>query len=91
MRRAEQLAIAGNIVAGLIQVYLLMGELRGRQNDAGGFVFFEQAIELCRTLERSPIFEARAYQAYGEYKNRLGDREEARAYQERARELLASA
>ena len=91
MRRAEQLAIAGNLVGGLIQVYLLMGELRGRQNDAAGFVFFEQAIELCRTLERSPIFEARAYQAYGEFKSRLGDREEARAYQERAKELLASA
>jgi tetratricopeptide (TPR) repeat protein len=91
MRRAEQLAIAGNLVGNLIQVYLLMGELRGRQNDAGGFVFFEQAIELCRTLERSRIFEARAYQAYGDYKNRLGDRDEAQAYQNRAKEILESA
>ncbi len=91
MRRAEQLAIAGNLVGNLIQVYLLMGELRGRQNDAGGFVFFEQAIELCHTLERSPIFEARAYQAYGEYKNRMGDRDEGRAYQDLAKEILESA
>lgn len=91
MRRAEQLAIAGNLVGSLIQVYLVMGELRGRQGDAGGFVFFEQAIELCRFLERSPIFEARAYEAYAEYKNRLGDRDEGRAYQERAKELLSSA
>lgn len=90
MRRAEQLAIAGNLIGSLIQVYLLMGELRGRQNDAGGFVFFEQAIELCHTLERSPIFEARAYQAYGEYKNRLGDRDEGRAYQDRAKEILST-
>ena len=90
MRRAEQLAIAGNLIGSLIQVYLLMGELRGRQNDAAGFVFFEQAIELCRTLERSPIFEARAYQAYGEYKNRLGDRDEGRAYQDRAKEILST-
>lgn len=91
MRRAEQLAIAGNLVGNLIQVYLLMGELRGRQNDAGGFVFFEQAIELCRTFERSRIFEARAYQAYGDYRNRLGDREEAQAYQDLAKEILESA
>jgi tetratricopeptide (TPR) repeat protein len=91
MRRAEQLAIAGNLVGNLIQVYLLMGELRGRQNDAGGFVFFEQAIELCRTLERSRIFEARAYQAYGDYRNRLGDRDEAQAYQDLAKEILESA
>lgn len=91
MRRAEQLAISGNLVGSLIDVYLLMGEVRGRQNDPGGFVFFEQAIELCRSLERSPILEARAYQAYGEYKHRMGDQDEGQAYQERAREILSSA
>ena len=88
-RRAEQLAIAGNLIGGLIRVYLLMGELRGRQHDPTGFVVFEQAIELCRSLQHSPELQARVYRAYGEYKELLGDRDEARAYLERARELLA--
>src|SRR5262249_14437464 len=53
LRRAEQLAIAGNLVRGLIQVYIHMGQLHGRQLDPAGFVFFEQAIELCRSQENS--------------------------------------
>jgi tetratricopeptide (TPR) repeat protein len=91
MRRAEQLAIAGNLVRRLIQIYILMGELRGRQLDPAGFVFFEQAIELCRSLERSPVFESRVCQAYARFKEALGEQEEARAYEERARDILSTA
>src|SRR5213078_5216656 len=40
MRRAEQVAIAGSLTARLVQVYTLMGILRGRQQDETGFVFF---------------------------------------------------
>lgn len=89
MRRAEQLAIAGHLVRRLIQVYTLMGELRGRQLDPAGFVFFEQAIELCRSLERSPVLESRVCEAYARFKEALGEQEEARAYQERARDILS--
>src|SRR3989454_9639345 len=53
LRRAEQVAIAGNLTRRLAQVYILMGRLRGRQQDETGFVFFEQAIELCKTVERA--------------------------------------
>jgi spore coat protein CotH len=42
-------------------------------------------------LDGGNPFEARAYQAYGDYKNRLGDRDEAQAYQDRAKEILESA
>jgi len=90
MRRAEQVAIAGNLTGRLVQIYTLMGKLRGRQLDETGFVFFEQAIELSRMLEPSPTTEAQVYVEYGLFRERLGQREEARAYLERARELYGS-
>src|SRR5205807_764440 len=90
MRRAEQVAIAGNLTGRLVQIYTLMGKLRGRQLDETGFVFFEQAIELSRMLEPSPTTEAQVYLEYGLFRERLGQREEARAYLERARELYGS-
>jgi len=90
MRRAEQLAIAGNVTRRLVQIYALMGQLRGRQHDETGFVFFEQAIELCRIFERSPAVGAQVYVEYGLFSRRLGQREEARVYLERAREIFES-
>jgi tetratricopeptide (TPR) repeat protein len=88
LRRAEQLAIAANTTRGLVQIYTLMGKLRGTEQDETGFVFFEQAIELCNTLERSLATEAQVYLEYGLFRERLGQRDEARAYLERAREIL---
>jgi tetratricopeptide (TPR) repeat protein len=91
MRRAEQVAIAGNFTHRLVQVYTLMGRLRGRQRDETGFVFFEQALELCRTLERSPSAEGQVYLEYGLFRECVEQMEEARAYLERAREIFAAA
>jgi tetratricopeptide (TPR) repeat protein len=88
LRRAEQLAIAANQPQPLVQIYTLMGKLRGAEQDETGFVFFEQAIELCNTLERSLATEAQVYLEYGLFRERLGQRAEARAYLERAREIL---
>jgi len=90
LRRAEQVAIAANLAGRLAQIYTLMGKLRGAQQDETGFVFFEQAIELARAVERSPGAEAQVYHAYGLFRSRLGQQEEARAYLERARELFDS-
>jgi len=92
MRRAEQLAIGSNLAHRLVQIYAQLGTLRGRQGDETGFVFFEQAIELCRALGRPPAEEARVYHAYGLFRSRFGGaaRDEARAYLERAREIFQS-
>jgi tetratricopeptide (TPR) repeat protein len=90
LRRAEQLAIAGNRTRRLTEIYTLMGRLRGAQDDETGFVFFEQAIELSKLLEPSPAAEAQVYLEYGRFRERLGQREEARAYLERAREIFDS-
>jgi tetratricopeptide (TPR) repeat protein len=90
LRRAEQLAIAGNLTRRLTEIYTLMGRLRGAQDDETGFVFFEQAIELSKLLERSPADEAQVYLEYGLFRERFGQLEEARAYLERAREIFDS-
>jgi tetratricopeptide (TPR) repeat protein len=90
MRRAEQLAITSNQTPGLVQIYTLLGTLRGRQADETGFVFFEQAIALCRALGGPPVDEARVYHAYGLFRQGCGVPDEARAYLERAREIFRS-
>jgi len=90
LRRAEQIAIADGLTARLIEIYMLMGRIRGIQGDETGFVFFEQSIELCRTLDRAPVLEGHVFHEYGAFRSRLGQREEARAYLERAREILES-
>jgi tetratricopeptide (TPR) repeat protein len=90
MRRAEQLAIAANLLRELVQIYALMGRSRGRQGDEAGFVFFEQAIELARTLDRAPRVEAQVCFEYGVFQHRIARPDESRAYLERAREIFAS-
>jgi tetratricopeptide (TPR) repeat protein len=90
MRRAEQLAITSNQTSGLVRIYTLLGTLRGRQADETGFVFFEQAIALCRALEGPPIDEARVYHAYGLFRQVCGGADEARAYLDRAQEIYRS-
>ncbi|HXM37551.1 MAG TPA: hypothetical protein VN908_02700 [Gemmatimonadales bacterium] len=87
-RRAEELAIAHQLARSLARVYVVLGKMRGRQGDDNGFVFFEQAIELCRSGEPAPRLEADVYGEYARFRTTMGDRHEARAYLERARDLL---
>jgi tetratricopeptide (TPR) repeat protein len=87
IRKAEQLAISGNLMHQLVQIYTLLGTLRGRQADEAGFVFFEQAIELARMLGRVPSLHAEIYQEYAAFKHAVGAREESEDYLERARQI----
>lgn len=91
IRRAEQLAIAAGLAARLVQVYAVFGRLRGRQKEETGFVFFEQAMQLARQLQVAPLVEAKVLYEYGVFKEGLGQADEARAYLERAQELLEGA
>jgi len=89
MRRAEELAVREGPPSWLVRAYVMMGEARAHARDENGFVFFEQAIDLCRTLECASLLEAAAYRAYGDFREALGDAEAARACFERAAEILA--
>jgi tetratricopeptide (TPR) repeat protein len=88
IRRIEELAIVHNISRDLARVYILLGEVRARQRDETGFVFFEKAIELSRQGDPTPRLEAEAYLAYSHFRSTFGEMEEARACLERAREIL---
>lgn len=90
MRRAEQVAITFHQARGLVRIYTLLGTLRGRQGDDTGFVFFEQSIALCRAFGGPSIDEANTYHAYGLFRQRGGNADEARAYLERARDIFRS-
>jgi tetratricopeptide (TPR) repeat protein len=88
LRRAEQLAIAAGLMRRLAQIYSLFGRMRGLQGDESGFVFFEQAIQLARMLDRFPRVEAQVYHEYGVFKASMKQPDESRAYLERAREIF---
>lgn len=90
LRRAEQLAIANNLIHELVQIYSLLGSAHGRQGDEVGFVFFEQAIELMTMLDHSPLEEAQVCFEYGVFENRVLRPDESRAYLERARNIFES-
>jgi tetratricopeptide (TPR) repeat protein len=87
-RCAEELAITHHQPRLLARVYILMGKLRGRQGDENGFIFFEQAIALCRGAEPAQRVEADVYREYAAFRVVFGEVGEARAYLERARDLL---
>jgi tetratricopeptide (TPR) repeat protein len=91
LHRAEEMAVVHNRGRDLTRVYILLGELRGRQRDESGFVYFENAIELSRIGEPAPRLEAQAYIQYAHFRAGLGDTEEARTYLARAREILEDA
>jgi len=87
-RRAENIAIACEQRGALARAYMLLGRLRARQKNEEGFVFYEQAIELCRSGEPGRRTEVEVYREYAQFRLSMGDRQEARAYLERARELV---
>jgi tetratricopeptide (TPR) repeat protein len=88
IRSAEGTAIIHNDTRDLARLYLVMGKVRGLQGDDTGFVFFEKAVELCRGSEPMARLESEAYLEYGLFRKELKESEEARAYFERAREIL---
>lgn len=88
IRRGEELAIAHNFTRQLARLYVTLGKVRGQRHDENGFVFFEKAIELCRGMEPAPRLEADVYREYALFRKGLGHLDEARAYLERAREIL---
>ncbi|HVZ76832.1 MAG TPA: hypothetical protein VG818_02480, partial [Gemmatimonadaceae bacterium] len=76
--------------ARLVEIYVLMGTLCGLQRDDGGFVFFEQALQLAAITDASPLLHARIFSEYGSFKEHVGTAEEAEGYLERARRIFAS-
>jgi tetratricopeptide (TPR) repeat protein len=78
-RDAEALAIHSRAVAKLPDVYRALGAAAAARGDPEAFLFYEQALEVCRD-HGLPAFEAAATQHhYGRLEARRGDAEAAAA------------
>ncbi|HZG41713.1 MAG TPA: tetratricopeptide repeat protein [Longimicrobium sp.] len=78
-RDAEALAIHSRAVLKLPDVYRALGAAAGEHGGSEAFLFYEQALEVCRS-HGLPAFEVAATQHhYGRFEARRGDREAAAA------------
>jgi tetratricopeptide (TPR) repeat protein len=90
LRNAEQAALDQKRWRDVVRIYMMLGKLRGYQLDETGFVFFEQALEVCHLLQAASAMKAEVHLEYGIFRRRLGPEDEARAHLERARDLFQS-
>lgn len=89
-RRAEETAILHRFVPDLVDVYDLLGAIARERCDEEGFVFYEQALEVCRERGLPQVREAAVYHGYGRLYRACQRPAEARAYLEQAREVYAA-
>ncbi|HEX2206590.1 MAG TPA: hypothetical protein VHG93_02850 [Longimicrobium sp.] len=78
-REAEALALHHRAILDLPEAYRRLGAVAAARRDREGFVFYEQALEICRE-HHLPSFEAAVTQhQYGAFEAALGDTESAAA------------
>jgi tetratricopeptide (TPR) repeat protein len=86
-REAERLAIQHRVLIKLPDVYRTLGAVAQARGDAEGFVFFEQALDVCRS-HGLPAFETAATQhRYGLFEAQMGNAESAAARLRAARDI----
>lgn len=88
-RRAEELAVVHRFVPDLVDVYGLLGTIARAHCDEEGFVFYEQALEVCRERDLPQVEAAAVYHGYGCLYRACGRPAEAQSYLERARDIYA--
>jgi tetratricopeptide (TPR) repeat protein len=88
-RRAEEIGILARLVPDLVDVYDLLGTVARHRGDGEGFVFYEQALAICRERELPPRQEAALYLGYGRLAAACGRADEGFAYLELSREIYA--
>ena len=86
-RRAEEIAILHRFIGDLVDVYALLGSLARLQRDEGGFVFYEQALEVCREHALPDKTHAAILHGYGQFHCACGRPAEGEAYLEAALDL----
>jgi tetratricopeptide (TPR) repeat protein len=86
-RRAEETAILNRLVPDLVDVYVLLGKVARERSAEEGFVFYEEALRVCRERMLPRKTEASVLHGYGLLHASCGRPEEARAYLEAARDI----
>lgn len=89
LRKLEQIALAQGLLLSLLYAYRGLGEVAGARRDEDGFIFYEQALELCRE-QRLPQFESAVTQReYGKFEALFGKSQSAVARFREAASLFA--
>lgn len=89
-RRAEELAIVHRLIPDLVEVYVLLGGIARARGDEEGFVFYEQALNVCHERGLPKKEEAAVLHGYGLLHGACGRPAEARAYLDAARDIYES-
>jgi tetratricopeptide (TPR) repeat protein len=89
-RRAEEVAIVHRLIADLVGVYGLLGGIARAGCDEEGFVFYEQALNMCHERGLPRKDEAAVLHGYGLLHGACGRPAEARAYLDAAHEIYES-
>jgi tetratricopeptide (TPR) repeat protein len=86
-RELERLALVHRLTPLLPHAYRTLGAVARERRDVEGFVFFEQALELCRIPGSPPIELAQTQEEYARFDAALGSAESAAARLEKALEI----
>lgn len=78
-REAEALALHHRAILELPEAYRRLGAVAAARRDREGFVFYEQALQICREHHLPPYEAAVTQHRYGEFEAALGDTASAAA------------
>ena len=90
-RDAEALALHHRAILELPEAYRRLGSIAVERRDREGFVFYEQALEICREHHLPPFETAVTQHRYGLFEAAFGDAASAAARLAEARRLYAEA
>ncbi|HEX2095010.1 MAG TPA: tetratricopeptide repeat protein [Longimicrobiaceae bacterium] len=86
-RELERVAVTQRLTPLLPHVYRGLGAIARERGDEEGFVFYEQALELCREPDSPPIEQAVTQHEYGVFEARMERTDSALARLREAREV----
>ena len=86
-REAEEQAVAARSPYRLGRMYHGRGNIARSGGDDGGFTFYEKALQIARE-KGYPLLEGETLVDYALLRSQMGERDEAQAYLERARDVF---
>jgi len=90
-RQAEALALHHRAILDLPEAYRRLGAVAGARRDREGFLFYEQALEICREHHLPPYEAAVTQHQYGAFEAALGDTASGAARLAEARRMYEDA
>lgn len=88
-RELERIAVVHRLTPLLPHAYRALGAVARARRDREGFVFFEQALDLCLSLDASPLELAITQQEYGRFEAEIGEMDSAAARLREAEQIVS--